>query len=87
MQDIATTFKDFSRIMADIGKPSLNVPETDLSQAVNILNHHTELSVLDRITISDYLANNVNQAIVFCSMSDMEARKVWIQVKLQSMHV
>ncbi|KAG6376236.1 hypothetical protein JVT61DRAFT_2212 [Boletus reticuloceps] len=86
MQDIATAFKDFSCTMADINKPSSKVPETDLSQAVNILNQHTELSVLDRITISDYLANNVNQAIVFRSMSDMETRRIWIQVKLQTMH-
>ena len=85
MQDIATAFKDFSRTMADANKPSSKVPETDLSQAVNILNWHTELSVLDRIAISDYLASNVNQAIVFCSMLDMEVWKVWLQVKLQSM--
>ena len=85
MQDIATAFKDFSHMMADANKPSSKVPKTDLSQVVNILNQHTELSVLDRIAISDYLASNVNQAIVFCSMSDIEVQKVWLQVKLQSM--
>lgn len=85
MQDIATAFKNFSHTMADANKPLLKVPETDLSQAVNILNQHTKLSVLDRIAISDYLVSNVNQAIVFHGMSDMEVRKVWLQVKLQSM--
>jgi hypothetical protein len=85
MQDIASAFKDFSRTMADSSKPSSTVRETDLSQAIDILNQHTELAFLDRIAISDYLANNLNQAIVFRSTPDMEMRKVWIQVKLQSM--
>jgi hypothetical protein len=85
MQDIASAFKDFSRTMADANKPSSIVPETDLSQAMDILNQHTELAYLDRIAISDYLASNLNQAVVFRSTPDMEMRKVWIRVKLQSM--
>ena len=85
MQDIATAFKDFLCTVADANKPSLKVPKTDLSQVVNILNQHTKLSVLNRLAISDYLTSNVNQAIVFCSMSDMEVWKVWLQVELQSM--
>ena len=75
MHEVAEAVKDLSCSIAP--------PTDDISKAVSLLGQHDELSPLDILDISDYLASaaNKNQVIVFCSL-DFIIQKEWVQQRL-----
>ncbi|KAI9573301.1 hypothetical protein HD554DRAFT_2035680 [Boletus coccyginus] len=67
MVDMVATMKDISR--------SFKAYSNDLEVAMDILNEHTELTTMQRLNISDYLADpkNLNHAVIFCKLHQEEA--------------
>ncbi|KAG8221768.1 hypothetical protein J3R82DRAFT_2075 [Butyriboletus roseoflavus] len=72
---MAATIKDISK--------SITTHANDLEMAMEILNKHDELTIIQRLDISDYLAdpNHLNHAIVFCKLHVSE-RKYWLVCRL-----
>jgi len=74
MQEIAAVVKDFSHSMA---------PPDILGTAIDLLQQHRELTPIQRLDISEYLAleKNKNQATLFNKFGE-EERKEWLSRRL-----
>ena len=75
MVDMVATMKDISK--------SFKAHPNDLEVAMDILNNHTELTTMQRLDISDYLADpkNLNHAVVFRKLH-LSTRKHWLAHRL-----
>ncbi|KAH0825837.1 hypothetical protein J3R83DRAFT_7820 [Lanmaoa asiatica] len=74
MQDIAVSIKKMSQNIA---------PSDDLGAMLDVLNQHHELTPIQKLNISKYLAlpANKNQAILFQKLGEVE-RKAWLTCRL-----
>ena len=73
---------DMVAMMKDISE-SFKVHPNDLEVAMDILNEHMKLTTMQRLDISDYLADltDLNHAIIFCKLHQSE-RKHWLARRL-----
>ncbi|KAF8547875.1 hypothetical protein OG21DRAFT_1489854 [Imleria badia] len=85
MQEIAAVVKNITRNMAPPPPPI-----DDLSTAMDVLNGHVELTPMQRLDISDFLAvdkpENKNQVIVFQKL-DEASRKAWLNHRLSEIEI